>query len=422
MSWAIPTMILFRPDGTEITRLPGGVDIERYAKILDVALADARPVKDIVAAATGGLEVSRSDWELLAYYDWPTDSGRVLPDKDRARSFRILAHRCPTDMRPDCARLYFEYLGAAAAAAKDGKSPLTGLDRAIARRQLAELLGSPAVDGANTQNLLYSSKDVIELLSDPASPERRELTSAWSAALDRIGTAAGTDALSPADQLKLLRARVMLVQLDAPDAPLPPALQEQIRQAVARVDAQVTDSYARQAAINAAANLYWTAGMGEDGNRLLVAELGKTRSPYYFMLDLADIAEKAGRKDEAVQWLAKAYAGAQGPATRFQWGYSYLVGLLELTPGDAKTIETVGLQVIDELGNSPDAFYQRTRIRLDELSTKLLDWGTPGERARVVEKMRRRTAEVCARLPERDEGRGNCERFLKADTPASGHA
>lgn len=56
-----PTMILFRPDGTEITRLPGGVDIERYAKVLDVALADARPVKDIVAAATSGAELSRND-------------------------------------------------------------------------------------------------------------------------------------------------------------------------------------------------------------------------------------------------------------------------------------------------------------------------------------------------------------------------
>ena len=38
-----PTMILFRPDGTEITRLPGGVDVARYATMLDVALADARP-------------------------------------------------------------------------------------------------------------------------------------------------------------------------------------------------------------------------------------------------------------------------------------------------------------------------------------------------------------------------------------------
>jgi thiol:disulfide interchange protein len=34
-----PTVILFRPDGTEITRLPGSVGIERYGRSLDVALA-----------------------------------------------------------------------------------------------------------------------------------------------------------------------------------------------------------------------------------------------------------------------------------------------------------------------------------------------------------------------------------------------
>ncbi len=414
-----PTMILFRPDGTEITRLPGGVDIERYARILDVALADARPVKEILAAATGGSEVTRTDWQLLAYYDWPTDDGRLVPEADRVRTFRILGERCPADMNADCARLYFEYLGAAAATADKGKSPLTGLDRAIARKHLTELLGSPAVDRANVNNLLYAPKGVIGLLSDAGSPERRELTSAWSAALDRVGAAEGADALSSADQIKLLRARVMLVQLDAPDAPLPPALTEEIRRAVARVDTQETDTYARQAAINAAANLYWTAGMGDDGNRLLLAELGKTRSPYYFMLALADIAEQAGHKEEAVQWLAKAYAGAQGPATRFQWGYDYLIGLLEMTPEDTKTIESAGLQVIGELGDAPDAFYQRTRVRLDELSARLLDWGKTGDRAKVVEKLRKRTAEICAGLPDGDEGRANCERFLKPSAPAT---
>lgn len=414
-----PTMILFRPDGTEITRLPGGVDIERYAKILDVAIADARPVKDILAAAASGADVTRNDWQLLAYYDWPTDNGRVLPDSQRQGTFKVLAERCPADMKPDCARLYFEYLGAVAQAASDGPSPLTGLDRAISRKKLVGLLDSPAVDRANVQNLLYASDDVIGLLSDAGSPERRELTTAWGAALDRVGAGEARDALSAADQLKLLRARVMLVQLDAPDQPLTPALQDQIRQAVARVDAEVTNSYARQAAINAAANLYFTAGMDEDANKLLVAELGKTKSPYYFMLDLADIAEKAGRKDEATKWLAQAYAGAQGPATRFQWGYSYLVGLLEMTPADAQTIEKVGLQVIGELGEDPDAFYQRTRLRLDQLSTKLLDWGRSGDAAQVVERLRNRTAGICAGLPEGDEGRANCERFLKPASPAT---
>jgi hypothetical protein len=414
-----PTMILFRPDGTEITRLPGRVDMERYAKILDVALADSRPVTDILAAATAGRELTRNDWQLLAYYDWPTDNGRAVPEAERLGTFRILSQRCPVDMRPECARLHFEYLRAATAASSGGKSPFTGLDRAIARKQTIELLGSPAVDFANVDSLLYESADAIGLLSDAGSPERLELTTAWSAALDRIGAAQGTDALSAADQIKLLRARVMLVQLDAPDAPLPPALTRQIHESVARVDAQVTEPYARQTAINAAANLYLTAGMGEDGNRLLVAELGKTQSPYYFMLTLAEFAEKSGHKDEAVQWLAKAYAGAKGPATRFQWGYDYLVGLLEMTPDDVKTIESTGLQVIGELDGAPDAFYQRTRVRLDQLSAKLLDWGRTGDRARVVEKLRQRTAEVCAGLPEGDAGRTNCERFLKGAAPAT---
>ena len=134
---------------------------------------------------------------------------------------------------------------------------------------------------------------------------------------------------------------------------------------------QVQDDYARQAAINAAVNLYWEAGLEAEAGTLLTAELGKTRSPYYFMLDLAELAEKAGRKQEAVQWLARAYDGAQGPATRFQWGYNYLVGLLEMTPEDTRGIERVGLSVIGELDGAPDAFYQRTRTRLEQLDSKL---------------------------------------------------
>jgi thioredoxin-related protein len=413
-----PTMILFRPDGTEITRLPGNVGIERYAKILDVALADARPVKDILTAATQGGEVTANDWQLLAYYSWPTDNGRILPAADRVRTFRTLSQRCPVEMKADCARLFFEYLGAAADAAGNGKSPMTGLDRAAARKQLIDLLGSPAVDGANIDNLLYGSKAVIGLLSNAGTPERRELTQAWGSALDRL---AGDDAapLSSADQLKLLRARVLLAHLDSPDAALPPALLDQIRTAVARLDAETTDPSARQAVINAAANLYWEAGLDEDGNKLLVAELEKSHSPYYFMLELADLAEKAGRKDEAVQWLARAYDGAKGPATRLQWGYSYLVGLLEMTPENSAAIEQTALKVLGELDGSPDAFYQRTRMRLEQLSAKLLEWGRTGERARVIETLRRRSSEICRGMPEGDEGRRNCERFLNPAAPAS---
>jgi thiol-disulfide isomerase/thioredoxin len=416
-----PTMILFRPDGTEITRLPGSVGVERYGRILDVALADARPVKEILLAATQRGEVSSNDWQLLAYYPWGSDNGRLLPAADRVATFRTLSQRCPAEMAADCARLYFAFLGAASDAAADGKTPLSGLERAADRRHLLELLGSPAVGRANVDNLLYGQKDAIGLLSDAGSPERKALVQAWTTALDRLGSDAGLP-LSAPEQLNVLRARVLLAQLDAPDAPLPPALLAEIRATVARVDAETSDPYARQAAVNAAAGIYWEAGLNDDANRLLVAELEKSKSPYYFMLDLAELAEKAGRKDEAVQWLSRAYAGAKGPATRFQWGYSYLVGLIEMTPENSQTIEQVGLEVLGELDVSPDAFYQRTRMRLEQLSTKLLDWGKTGDRAKVIERLRSRAGEICRGMPEGDKGRSSCESFLKPAAPATQHA
>jgi protein disulfide-isomerase len=324
-------------------------------------------------------------------------------------------------MSADCARLYFNFLGAASDAADDGKKPLSGLERATDRKRLLELLGSPAVGRANVDYLLYGQKDAIGLLSDAGSPERKALVQAWTEALDRVGSDAGSP-LSAPEQLSVLRARVLLAQLDAPDAPLPPVLLEQIRTTVARVDAGTTDPYARQAMVNAAAGIYWEAGMNDDANRLLVAELEKSKSPYYFMLDLAELAEKAGRKDEAVQWLARAYDGAKGPATRFQWGTSYLFGLIEMTPENSAAIEKVGLEVLGELDDSPDAFYQRTRLRLEQLSTKLLDWGKTGDRAKVIESLRNRTGEICRAMPEGDEGRPTCERFLKPAAPASQRA
>ena len=417
-----PTMILFRPDGTEITRLPGGVDIARYATILDVALADARPVAEILRSASAGGAVTANDWRLLAYYSWGADNGRVLPATERLRTFRLLHDRCPPELEPECGRLFFEYLGAAARDARSGGSPLNGLERADARRQLLAKLGSPAVAKANVDSLLYASTDLVALLSDVGTLERRQLTDAWRAALDRLAGGPDASELSGPEQLNLVRAKMLLARLDAPDADLPPALVDEARQAVTRVDAATTDTYARHAAIYAAAGLYWEAGLSEDANRMLVAELEKSKSPYYFMLELAALARKAGREDEAVEWLAKAYAGAQGPATRFQWGYNYLVGLLEMTPEDAPRIERVGLEVIGELDDSPDAFYQRTRMRLEQLSAKLLEWGQGPERAPVLDELRGRTAEICATLPEADAGRRNCENFLKPAAPATAGA
>jgi thioredoxin-related protein len=408
-----PTMILFRPDGAEITRLPGGVDIARYAKVLDVALAGARPIAEILAAASTGAETSANDWRLLAYYSWPTDNGHLLPEAQRVETFRRLAERCPAELQADCSRLTFEYLASVAQASKSGKA-IDGLERADARRRLLSLISLPSVQQANVDSLLFGSTDIVGVLSDAHSVERTQLTMAWRGALDRLGESQGAGALSAKERINLVRARVLLANLDAPDAPLPQALLDQARKVVADVGAIPTDEYTHLASVNAAVGLCWAAGLDQEGNELLTAELGKSKTPFYFMLDLADLAEKAGHKQEAVQWLARAYHSAEGPATRFQWGYDYLVGLLEMTPEDAAGVERAGLAVLGELDAVPDAFYQRTRLRLEQLSSRLLDWGKTGtEPARVVESLRARSQQICGKLPESDAGRRTCESFLK---------
>ena len=287
-----------------------------------------------------------------------------------------------------------------------------------ARNVLPELQRVPGVGQAQ----LFGTERAMRVWIDPARLLGYQLSTSDVVAAIRAQNAQlaigqlGGDAkpLSASEELLRVRAGVILARLDAPDAPLPPALIDEAHQAVARVDAATPAGYPRQAAINAAANLYWEAGLDAEASTLLTAELDKSTAPYYFMLDLADLAEKAGRKQEAVDWLARAYAGAKGPATRFQWGYNYLVGMLELTPEDVQGIERAGLAVLGELDGSPDAFYQRTRMRLEQLDAKLLEWGQTGAAAKVIDTLRARTSEICRKLPEQDSGRANCEKFLAA--------
>jgi hypothetical protein len=58
-------------------------------------------------------------------------------------------------------------------------------------------------------------------------------------------------------------------------------------------------------------------------------------------------------------------------------------------------------------------------MRLEQLDTKLLEWGKAGEPARVVETLRARTNAICMKLSEDDAGRQACEDFLKPGRPAA---
>ncbi len=90
-----PTMILFRPDGTEVTRLPGEVDPARYMQALTLGMNAAHPFKETLASALkDGARLKRDEWRMLADYSWDTDGDLPVASERIAQTLQTLASPC----------------------------------------------------------------------------------------------------------------------------------------------------------------------------------------------------------------------------------------------------------------------------------------------------------------------------------------
>ncbi len=166
-----PTMILFKPDGTEITRLPGEVDADQYMRVLALGMSGARPVKDTLAAALAPArgKLTPEEWRLLAYYSWDTDEQQVVPKDKVPATLQRLAQACPADQRETAARLEIKAL-AAAANVRDVK-PRN--DRAAIDKVLT-LLAEPKFARDNFDVIVYYSSNISKAYTMPAIPGTRE--------------------------------------------------------------------------------------------------------------------------------------------------------------------------------------------------------------------------------------------------------
>jgi len=402
-----PTMILLRPDGTEVTRLPGGTDVDLYTSVVDSALASLKPVKDLIDVANrdpAGL--TENDWKLLAYYAWDVDFDRIAPAAEAPKIVAGLVQKCPKSFETDCVRLK---LTLAALVADEKDKPSVTIDRRDLLATLNAVLDRPELQKLNLDYLIYESPELVGAATVKGSAERAALVTRWQALLDAL---ANDESLARVDRMGMGYARVLLARLDTPKGPLPADVLAIARDRAAWADRATTDPYERQAVINRAAATLDEAGLETEANDLLTRELKVSKSPYYFMLDIADLAQRAGHKDVALHWLERAYHESEGPATRFQWGTDYLLGLIEMAPEDDQRIQTVGLAVIDELGKGKDNIHQRSSIRLGRLDKALMDWNKGDNHRPVVRALRARLQEICAPIGAGDSARKTCDDFL----------
>lgn len=404
-----PTMILFSPEGAEITRLPGEADAPQVMQVLQMGLSGGRPIKAALADAKGGKPVTPNEWRMLAFYSWDTDEAQLVPAAERPALLAQLAAACPASLPDVRMRLMLKSL--------TGREPGPSAApvEAAQREQVARLLADSAATRSQMDVLVNFAPDLVQMLTPQPGKDRVTLAAAFDTALVRLQDDA---TLSRSDRLSALIARVSLLKLDqAKDTlhpKLPEAVLKQVRDEAARADREVTEPYERQAVITSAAYLLSEAGLWKESDALLKASLAKSHSPYYLMSQLGGNARQQGRKAEALSWYAQAFEKSEGPATRLQWGASYLAALVDLSPQDSARIEATAAQLITEAAGQQGAFYERSARSMQKVGAKLVSWNAGGKHQAALDRLRAQLAPVCGKLPASDPQRATCDGMIKA--------
>ncbi len=408
-----PTMILMAPDGAEITRLPGEVDAPQVLSVLQLGLSGGRPVKSVLADALAGKPVSGPEWRLLAFYGWDIDEAQLVSAAERPGLLAQLSAACPASEPGAATRMLLKAL--AESDDSKGLKPDAGL-----RERVRRLLADAPATRAQMDVVVNYADDITKALAPAPGAERRSLAAAFDTALQRLQADAS---LSRADRLNALASRVALARINLAKndrhPKLPAALLKQVRAQVARDDHEIKDPYERQAVITAGAGVLAQAGLWADSEALLKANLPRSHAPYYLMSQLADQARNLGHKDEALRWFEAAYQRSEGPATRLQWGASYLAALVDLAPQQDARIEALARALFAAAALDPAAFHERSARSLQRVGSKLAAWGRSGAHQAVL----RRLSEgpdglvaLCGKLDAADAQRATCDALQRSVT------
>lgn len=405
-----PTMVLFSPDGQEITRLPGEAEPPQVMSVLQTGLANGRPVKAVLADARAGKPLAPNEWKLLAYYSWETDEQQLLPQAERPAVLAKLAAGCPASEPQTAMRLKLKALVEGA----DAKPP--SRPDAATQDAVRKLLADPSASREQMDVLTNFAPDLAKALGAGDAAARAR----WAQSLDEALKRLQVDAtLSRADRATAVLERVELARIEARLADeakgvkLPAPLLQSVREQAARDDKDITDGYERQAVITTDAESLERAGLSAESDALLKANLAKSHSPYYLMSMLGSNAKKRGDKAQALQWYQQAFERSEGPATRLQWGAAYVGALVELAPQDGPRIEQAVQQLWKEAAAQPSAFYERSARSLQRVGSKLQEWNAKGAHAASLQRLRAGLDAVCSKVDDADGQKATCEGLLK---------
>jgi len=356
----------------------------------------------------------RFPWQRwrLAYNSWDLDTIEASRYGERAGQLQAAARACPAGAAVQRARLTVYAAGYAADAAGASTGHRTLSPQLIALTdQVSAILARPRLARPSVEALESLDASFFHAVRARGPKFAARLRDRYVATMD---AAAADPRYVQADQLGFVDAKLLaLTSIGGPAFALPPQV---LSAADRRIDAALAaeqDPYVRPGLVNAALGILEDSGQYHRAYRIAQAEIGRSDAKYYYQADLAQIAEKLGRKQEAIRLYDEAYQGSRGPATRFQWGQLYLSALLRMAPQDAERIQSVGLQVLGELDGA-DRLADRARGRLAQLDGELRAWDAAahGRHQDVLRALRARLQPVCVKMAPQAPARAGCDAFL----------
>ncbi len=411
-----PTLIIVDPDRREIMRLGAGRDVTQYAAALDVALENVQPADVLLRAAVSGKPLTADECRRLAYNSWELDTLESSGYAEQATSLSAAASNCPQDATLERAalRIYAAYYAANAESSALDKpraqpsSALAGL-----QDQVEDVLSQHALALSSANALAMLDDSFFKSVRARGGPLPDRLRDGYASIMQ---DAANDPRYALADQLGFIDAELrVLKDLGKPRAALPADVVARAHQRIDAALAAEQNPFVRSGLVNASLDILEDIDDLPGAYQVAHAEIARASAPYYYKADLAEIAEKLGRKDEALTLLDEAYRESQGAATRFQWGQLYVSGLLRMAPADTARIADAGAAVLGEL-DGPDRIYRRARVRLERLDQELRAWNDAarGSHQDVLQLLHGRMQEICVKIPGADPARASCDAFLKS--------
>jgi protein disulfide-isomerase len=406
-----PSVVVLRADRTEVARIGGGMDLSRYADVLDLALDDAHPLPQILAELKSNPQrmLSEDECKRIAYNGWEIDKRSDDPGP-LAAALNSASMNCPESAQTERDRLLISAAGFEASAERagieKGRRPTELLHTLIS--QVGVLIGDTQRSLRNADVLMYLGEDYFVVAARLLPENREKLLKKWIALLSALESDPRYD---DALRLESVAIKLQAAQGLGSSKQLPPELLADAHRSLDEFMAKKYDEHGHVSMINSA--LWVTHYLGDDERTraILEKEIADSKTPYYYMLDMADLEESSAHKTEALNWLQRAYETSSGTATRFQWGMRYVDGLMRLSPTDKARIESASVQVLAELDGT-DRIHQRTRMRLDKFGKSLRAWGKQPGHADALAAIDAHWRDICSRVPASDPVSGQCVKIL----------